>query len=440
MPYPRGRPDVPTGECLFLKLPDEVLCRILEYLAPAQSSNGGCEYGPCLPIPLVCRRWKHLYYPFLYRNIDLGENLHRFRQLDATLRQRPDLGDAVRRVGLVLGDPNNATCEMIAYILSCCKGLRTFALHTNWTQSTWLILNAAKRAPLLTLEFSGWIGGPSLQMILKHFSLPTLKKVSLSHYGLGNGEEPGAPWYPSSDTAYEDLKLLLPSAAPCNVTTMVLANPIAPAHVARSFLQWPARLTSLTLKFLRNSACEEDYTVDNVQGILDDHHHTLQHIRLGRLAHGSTSLPDFSSFTSLVSLQIHGEDFFGVSPCSAASRLEAPLLRYLVISFDKEDEPYTYEENFGRDKPGWLEDFLVHMTPGTNRLETVFVEFEPEVGDLSIIDFSNEGTWPWSYIDQAVGIFAAHNIIMTYSQPTIPRRVWEQGVEQEKKKLRREPS
>ena len=276
-------------------------------------------------------------------------------------------------------------------------------------------------------------------MILKHFSLPTLKEVNLTGHGLGNGEDPGAPWFPSFHTANEDLRLLLPSASSCNVTTMVLADPSAPAHVARSFLQWPARLTSLTLKFLRNSACEEDYTVDNIQGILDDHHHTLQHIRLGRLAHGSTSLPDFSTFTSLESLQIHGDDFFGVSPCSAASRLEAPLLRYLGISFDTEDEHQTFEENFGRDKIGWLEDFLVHMTPGTNKLETVFVEFDPEVV-LSDIDWRYENTWPWSYIDQAVGIFAAHNVAMTYSQPIIPRREWDQAVEQGKKRLLRESS
>ena len=192
---------------------------------------------------------------------------------------------------------------MIAYILICCKGLRPFALHTFWTQSTWIILNAVKRAPLASLKLSGFEGGPSLQMILTHFSLPTLKEVSLAHHGLGNGEEPGAPWHTSSDTAHEDLKLLLSSASPCNVTIMVLADPSAPARVTRSFLQWPARLTSLTMKCMSNPAYDSGYTVDNVQSILDDHHHTLQHISLSKLPYGSRNLPDFSSFTNLESLQ-----------------------------------------------------------------------------------------------------------------------------------------
>ena len=429
MPYSRRRPFVPTGECFLSRVPDELLCHVLEYLAPAHL-NFGCKYGPCLAIPLVCRRWKRLYYSFLYRNVDLGGNPRRIRQLDATLRQRPDLGDAIRMVEITFWRPDVATCKMIAYILHCCKGLRNFKLHTGWTQSTWIILNAAKRAPLATLMLSGFEGGPSLQMILKHFNLPTLRKVSLNRYGLGNGEEPGAPWYPSSDTAHEDLKLLLSSVTPCNVTTMDFAEPSAPAHVTRSFLQWPARLTSLTMKFLIHSTCAADYTVDNVQPILDDHHHTLQHLSLGILPHGIRSLPDFSSFTSLESLQINEYNLFGVSPCSAASKLKAPQLRSLEISFNTEDQHMTSPDDFGPDKIGWLEGFLDHITPRANNLETVFVEFDPEVTFLD----PERMTWPWSYIDQAVGIFAAHNVAMTYTEPEIPKKEWDEEIEGRKNK------
>ena len=435
MPYSHQHPFVPTGDCFLPRMPDELLCRILEYLAPAGTSHSGFGYGPCLPIPLVCRRWERLYCSFLYRNIDLGyfgwQNLRRIRQLEATLRQRPDLCDAVRMVGFQSQRPSDATCEMIADILSYSEGLRKFELHTEWTQSTWIILNAAKRAPLATLKLSGFKGGPSLQMILKHFSLPTLKKVYLNRYGLGNGDEPGAPWYPSSDAAHEDLSLLLLSASPCNVTTMELIEPSAPAYVTKSFLQWPARLTNLTIRFIMNSACGEEYTVDAVQGILDVHRHTLQHISLGQLARGIERLPDFSSFTSLESLQIHGYNLFGDSPCRAAARLDAPRLRHLRISFDTEDQHETSYTDFESDKIDWLEDFVGYISPTTNRLETVFVEFDPDVSisDLNLFDYE---TWPWSYIDQAVGLFARHNVTMTYTQPRYSKKEWDQAVERTK--------
>ena len=320
---------------------------------------------------------------------------------------------------------------MLAYILSCCKGLRKLLLEIPWTQSAWIVVNAAKRASLTTLELKS---GPSLQIILKHFSLPTLKELSLDYYGLGNGEEPGAPRYPSSDTAYEDLKLLLSSASPCNVTNMVLERPCAPAHVTRSFLRWAARLTSLTMGAMINSACEADYAVDDIQGILNDHHYTLQHICLDMLPGGIRDLPDFSSLTSLESLQINWYSLFGVSPCSAASKLKAPQLRHIEISFSTEEHDMISPRAFGPDKIGWFERFFDHMTPGTNKLETVFIEFEPEVNFWSP-NRTNDETWPWSYIDQTVGIFAAHNVAMTYSEPTITKREWDQATEQGREKV-----
>ena len=94
MPYYHQRPSVPTEECFIRNMPDELLCHTLEYLAPAQGSNGLWRYRPCLPIPLVCRRWEHLFSSILYRNIGFRDTT--VKQLDATLRQRPELGIAVR--------------------------------------------------------------------------------------------------------------------------------------------------------------------------------------------------------------------------------------------------------------------------------------------------------------------------------------------------------
>ena len=424
-------PCVPTGECFLSRMPDEVLCSILGYLAPARTSRSGPKYEPCLPISLVCRRWERLYSFFLYRNIDLGyfgwQNLRRIRQLEATLRLRPELCDAVRMVAIQSRRPSDVTCELIADILSYCYGLRGFKLHTGWTQSTWMILHSASMAQLETLSLSGFEGGPSLQMILNHFSLPTLQKVSLSRYRLGIGDEPGVPWYPSPGAAHEDLHSLLSLAPPCNVTTMELFEPSAPAHVTKSFLQWPARLTTLTMSSMVNSECGREYTIDAVQGILDDHRHTLQHITLGNLTCGIERMPDFSSFTSLESLQIHGYNFFGESsPRRAAARLDAPRLRHLRISFAREDEYETSYTDFESERIDWLKDFV--GTPATNRLETVFVNFEPDLltSDLAWIDYA---TWPWHYVDQAVGLFAGHNVAMTYSQPRYSKKEWDQAVE-----------
>ena len=428
MPYSHQRPFVPTGDCSLHMMPDELLCRTLGYLAPARTPNTGFDYNPCLPISLVCRRWERLYSSFLYRNIDLGyfgwRNLRRIRQLEATLRQRPDLCDAVRMVGFQHSQPRDATCEIIADILSYSKGLCNLELHTKLTQSTWKILNAAKRAPLARLKLSGSEGGPSLQMILKHFSLPTLKEVSFNGSGLGNEDEPGADI--SFDATQQELDLLLSSASPCNVTTMELIEPSAPTHVTKSFLQWPARLTSLTMR-----SCSYWYTVDAVQEMLDDHRHTLQHISLPELAPGFNILPDFSSFTSLESLQIHGHNLFAEPSCAAAAQLAAPRLRHLRISFDTEDQHETSYTDFESDQVDWLKDFVSYITPTTHTLETVFVEFDPgvSISDLNWFDFA---TWPWSYIDQAVGLFAGHNVTMTFTQPRYSRKEWDLAAERAK--------
>ena len=409
-------------------MPDELLYRTLGYLAPEQNPNSGFKYEPCLPLSLVCRRWERLYCAFFYRNIDLGyfgwQNTRRIRQLENTLRQRPDLCDAVRMVGFRHDKPRNATCQMIANIISYSQGLRRFELHTWFTRSAWIILEAAKMAPLATLKLSGSYGGPSLPMILKHFGLSTLKELSLNAYGPGNGYDPGA--YISFDPAHEeDLGLLLSATSPCNLTTIELIDPVAPVHVTKTFLQWPARLTSLTMRL-----CGTRYNVDVVQGILDDHRYTLQHISLAELARPVERMPDFSSFTSLESLQIHGHNLFAESPCRAAAKLDAPRLRHLRISFDTEDQDQTDYTDFEDDKIAWLEDFFDQTTPTTNRLETVFIEFDP---DVSIMDFDwfYYRNWPWSYIDQAVGMFANQNITMTYTQPRYSKKEWDRAVDRQ---------
>ena len=430
MPHSHQPPLVPTGRCYISRMPNEFLCRMLGYLAPEQTPNSGFKYEPCLPLSLVCRRWERIYYAYLYRNIDLGyfgwQRPRRIRQLEATLRQRPDLCDAVRMIGFQHNQPFIDTCELIANIITYSKGLRRLELHTDLAQFTCIILGAARKAPLATLKLSGCEGGPSLLLILKHFSLPTLKEMSLNGYGLGNEESVRARY--SFDNAHEQLRLLS-SASPCNVTTMELIEPSAPAHVTKSFLQWPARLKRLIMRRCGSA----EYPVNAVQGILDDHRHTLEHISISELIRGIDCMPDFSSFTSLESLQIHGHNLFAESPCRAATKLDAPRLRHLRISFDTEDQHEASYTDFESDQIDWLEDFVGHITPTNNNLETVFVEFDPDVS-ISDLDWFEYATWPWSYIDQAVGLFASHNITMTYTQPRYSKKEWDRAAERRNNK------
>ena len=416
---------VPTGRCNIARIPDELLCRILGYLAPQQIPYYRIRYEQFLPLSLVCRRWERIYSAFFYRNIDLGffewQEPRRIRQLEATLRQRPDLCDAVRMIGYHHDHPLIHTCEMIANIITYCKGLRRLELHTDLAQFTWIILNAARKAPLAALKLSGCEGGPSLRLILKYFSLPTLKEISLNGYGLG--DENWVRARSSSDNGHVDLRLLS-SASPCNVTTMELIQPCAPAHVTKSFLQWPACLKSLIMR----RCWSAEYSVNAVQGILDDHRYTLEHISISEIDGGIDYIPDFSSFTSLESLQIHGHNLFAEAPWRAATKLNAPKLRHLRISFDPEDQYEASYTDFESDQIDWLEDFVGYMKPTTNSLETVFVEFDPDVS-MSDLDWFEYATWPWSYIDQAVGLFADHNITMTYTQPRYSKWEWDRAIE-----------
>lgn len=456
-------PSRTLGKCFISTLPDELLAEVLEFLAPPSYFLHNSQYEQLLPILFVCRRWRRLYEPLLYRRIDLGyngwEKLRRTYRLLETLKQRPELRACVRETDIQLFKINDTTSGAIADILRYCESsLRKLSLHTRWESSAiWPILCTIRNFPRLeALRFSGYEGGPALQMILTHFDGTVLKTLALSRYGLSFGDGPGAPWNSANATGPPFISasaenLLAAHRIRGKVTTLKLNDPSAPLHITELLVHWPACLVSLTLTNLTQSKFWGQYSVRAVQRCLDYHCHSLEHVTLGILASDANHMPEFSHFPKLQTLQISSYNILFERTHVAAAKLSgAPsMLRHLSVSFCTEDQHQESFKEFGAERLRWMEDFAGRMTTkGTtsdgktfNRLQTIHVEFNP---DDYLPSWSGEEaltgdmpSWPWQHVDQAAQALSKLGTRMTYSTPSMSKREWFRMLKRARRKARR---
>lgn len=231
-------------------------------------------------------------------------------------------------------------------IVQICPRIHTIFLHSDLKTSSWPLLEAIANLPHpeeLTLD--GDTFGPSVQLVLKTFNIPTLKRLKISSYGLGRDtidpagprEEP-EPW-PEGQKELEFLNELLPSDRHCmgSVETLELLNPCCQPRISEYILRLPACLVNLSIRELTSYKAAELYTTHAIQNLLDINCHTLKRIELGDLGNGSGTIPQFSGFPCLEEVRSCRCNVMGSPPDMVLRKLFAPALSCLILGFNTDD-------------------------------------------------------------------------------------------------------
>lgn len=183
------------------------------------------------------------------------------------------------------------------------------------------------------------LGGPSLQLFFRDFTLPSLKSWCLSRYPARNPEDSSAPWpgEPISITQTDLEHLLPPNRYHTGaVTKMSLRDPCCLPNITEHILRWPSALTDLSI-WLSHSTGGKYYTMESMQRILEIHRSSLKRVTIGVLPggfFGRTGSPDFSSFPHLEELGMSAYNLIrSETTTDAARKLSAPNLLCVTLSF-----------------------------------------------------------------------------------------------------------
>lgn len=440
-PFPL--PPVPLGKCYISKLPDELLAQIFAYLTPETGLFLRPTYEQYPPVPIICKHWERVYDATLYRELSFvecsaGWSQRRTSNAVKALQQQAELSNHVRNISVQMWHPSEVTCRILADIIKSCRGIRAVSLHLGWSSKDWPLIQAVGMLPRLeVLQLSGYDGGPSLQMILRLFNQPRLRHLELSRYGLGSDDEPRRAWHPINIYSQDVDKLSdLAHSHTSAMTSLELNCPNALPHCTKILLNWPSRLVRLSLSQLTNSAFGSHYTLDAVSAILDVHRESLHHITVGIIpgipnVDGSWSMsgiPDFSKFDCLHELHLSAYNILAEKPAEAATKLAAPLLRHLAMSFCTEDQHSESRTGFAEDQVLWMADFATQKSAAKTgkKLESIFLDFNPEREEFLYRNISE--TWPWEYLEQAKEELSRCNMVLSYSKPSCTKDEWDQAV------------
>lgn len=439
-------PPIPLGECYISKLPDEILAEILAYLPPETGLFHKPNYEQCPPIPLICKHWERVYNATLYRELSFVESSAGWQQRRTSnavkaLQQQAELSNHVRNISVQLWRPSEATCRFLAVVIKSCPAIRAVSLHLGWSSKAWPIIKAVGMLHSLEeLQLSGYDCGPSLLMVLGYFNQPKLRHLELSRYGLGSLDDPGAAWCPLPILSQDVDKLSnldklsdLAHSHTSTMTSLELRDPSASPHCTKILLYWPSRLVRLCLSQLTNSMYGSHYTAEAVRAILDIHRESLHHITIGIIPGKRNEddpwtlggIPNFSKFDCLHELHLSAYNVLAEKPSEAATKLAAPLLRFLVMTFCTEDQHSASRTAFAEDQVRWMADFATQKSAAKmgDKLESMFVDFNLEHENFL---YRNETeTWPWEYLEQAKEEISRCNIVLNYSKPSCTKDEWD---------------
>lgn len=100
----------------------------------------------------------------------------------------------------------------------------------------------------------------------------------------------------------------------------------------------PARLKMLSLTGLYTCISFEKYNVSEIQNIIDIHRDSLRFIELSRIPNENKTMPDFSRFPALVSLNMSAYDVMQVETPAAAFQKLSGTLEYMWLDITPEDQ------------------------------------------------------------------------------------------------------
>jgi hypothetical protein len=423
-------PPLPPGEGITSSLPDEILMEIFAYLTPKNFADYDPAYEPYLPLTLVCKRWRRIYEPFLYRTLDLNfhgwQNPYRVGQLWENLENRPNLRGNTRAFRIFFQNPNWHACNNIARIVAHCKAIRKVTLHTAEDLPDYVspLFDAIQNLPRLEALHLSFL---SLQTVLGRFDLPSLQTLHLLCCGLGEGSNLSALWPLDGPVNQEDLDQLLPHNRyhTGKVVSLALWDPRTPFRVTEHLLRWPARLQKLEFASLTPSKHRQEYSLTNIERLLSMHSKSLRFVEIGII----DGMPDFSGLPYLERLHVSRRQLLAETPPNALRKLAAPCLRHVSAArFYADGQHRENYRDFATGQVRWFADFAALKTSGypTSRLETIFVYFDPDCTRFLSSDFEDV-TWPWVYLDEAAQIVAQHGLNLTYSVPGWSKREWDEN-------------
>ena len=442
MPRPPQPPPEPLGECYINTLPDELLAEILSYLPPDNCLYRPPTYEQCPPIALVCKRWERNYDATLYHMVSLVQ-YPRWQQLRTwrivrVLREQAELRRHVRQIHVDMIHMSQATCSQVTDLIKSCPTIHTVSLLLDRSKRSievWPIIHAVQKLPRLKVlwltECDGYVSGG--MHCLQQFSHPTLREVRLCCYSLAKSDATAVSYPPSQPPSQDELDELsvITRSRSSAITSMEVAIPATSPLCTMILLQWPSKLTRLSLTGLSCSFYASQYTHDKVQLILNIHRESLQHVTIGKIPDRrdedgnwiATGIPDFSKFQCLRELQIFSHNLLAEKPSKATAKLAAPVLRHLRIKFSWAC-PHT---EFAETQVLWMMEFASQGSIGepTMRLQTIFVDFRPTCSSW-VLRYEKAGPWPWEYVQQARKFFSQYNVAMTYSEPGCSKEEWDQ--------------
>ena len=336
----------------------------------------------------------------------------------------------VRAIHMSVSNPNQNTCNNIARIVAHCKAISKVSLHTDKDMPNHAssLFDAIQNLPRLE---SLHLSRPSLQTVLGRFDLPSLKTLDLSRYGIGDRGNLSAPWPLDVPTSQQDLDQLLPYNRyhTGTVTSLSLSDPSTPLRVTEHLLRWPARLQKLSLTSLTHTKRAREYSLTSIERLLGMHCKSLRFIEIGIIPWANDGMPNFSGFPYLEQLHL-SRRLLAETPSDALSKLAAPCLHHVAMSFSTEDQHSEDYKEFATGQVRWFADFAALKTSEypTSRLETIFVHFNPTDSPFWFSDFEDV-TWPWVYLDEAAQIVAQHGLKLTYSEPGWSKQEWDEDAE-----------
>ena len=443
--YQQSLPFVPTEECYISRLPDELYIRVFEHLPPPGGLSKSSRDGKCLRYLRVSRRWRRLYETILYRNIDLPHDWRsvvRLKQLARSFEERPHLADYVRVVQLCMSKPNKMETLYMTDIVSRCRLLQDFSGLTPFSPLIWPVINVVRSLPYLQkLRILGEEERVPIQTLLKLFEMPMLAEVHFLNFGIDIGADrcgtissQSAKSTLSYNRDADDNTQTIRDTRYHNVTTLILAGPRMQPQALKPLIQQPAHLTSISIDSLGTSDYGSQYDLETVQGLLDIHRSSLQHISLGAISShdGQKNTIDLSKYPVLQTLQLSAQDFFCTLPSMAFAKLTPPSLRHIEVTYVGENEHDDRPSDVGIETVHWLEEFASHKASASSnkagastKLDSIFMDFLCS----GYYQREEDSTWPWDYLIQALKYLAPHGIKLRFSKPSCSRKRWNELVE-----------
>jgi hypothetical protein len=398
-------------------IPEEVLLEIFSYIDRIDGNE-------LVAIPLVCRSWRRVYEPIRFRRITCTRwyktygrgHIYQARLLSEALQNRPHCCNYPQLLKINLYKPSEGACRILTEIIGRCQNIRSVHLQAL-ELCTWPLLHAIRSLPRLeTLH----LHYPSLHLIFEVFGPLPLKNLYLHRYGVGkSATDPSSQWRPELSISQHNLESLLPPTRfhTGSLTSLTLHDPSAALHVTEHILRLPKRLEHLSITSLITAFRWSEYNCAAIQHFLSIHQQSLKSITLGNIhsPRGTKRLtPNFTSFPCLEKISMSAHDIIcQETPSIALSKLAAPLLRSLSLSYCSEHEPIERFEDFQAEQVNWLREFAsLRKESPSSKLVELHINFSPKhcrVSDNEVIP-----PWPWEYVEQAKQAVAEFGMTLEY--------------------------